>query len=392
MQLVAFLEWLWQPGVYSQALFLFFLILEYAMEFLSAAAYYWYVKSYLYAVTHPLEHKRPSQEKKLLKWIVIIGAAALLLILSSLETGWLYRIDMQDTLIFTPAYPLAFFCCFIWSVASVAALFRARKTLPMQLLLLMVSYVLIPTVFFISDMVTGMSLGCVSSAVVFFLIFVCIDNAQGERLLENKALLAKKEAEMTETKMELMMSQIQPHFLYNALSSIAYLCTEDPAEAEKATNEFSSYLRGNLQSIGAKAPIPFDIELRHVEQYLRIEKRRFADRLNIVYDIQEKDFRIPALTLQTLVENAVRYSVSAKYEPTTVTLRSRQTAREYVIQIIDDGPGFDTTAKPNDDRRHIGLAGTKYRLAEMIGGYLDIDSVIGHGTTVTIHIPKEEQA
>lgn len=196
---------------------------------------------------------------------------------------------------------------------------------------------------------------------------------------------------MAETKMDLMMSQIQPHFLYNALSSIAFLCTEDPEEAERATNEFSNYLRGNLKFLGSKLPVPFEMELQHVEQYLNIEKRRFSDRLNIVYDLPCKDFLIPALTLQTLVENAVRYSVNARYEPTTVKITSENTATEYLVRIIDNGPGFDPKAKHTDDRRHIGLDGARYRLKEMVNGYLEIDSVIGQGTTVTIHIPKEEQ-
>ncbi len=391
LQLIALLEWLWKPGVYPRALFVTLIFLEYLFSYLAAAAYCWYVRTYIYALAHREVHTRPENEKNYLKTVALVGAAALVLMFFSLNREWMVSTKDYGVEAMTEVYPLAFAVSCIWSVVAAVELIKNHRVMPLNELLLMLGYIIVPTAFFVLDVFCDFSSGCIVSGLAFMLIYTRIDNAQGERLLENKALLARREAEMTETKMELMMSQIQPHFLYNALSSIAFLCTEDPAEAERATNEFSNFLRGNLKFIGSKLPIPFEIELNHVEQYLNIEKRRFPNRLNIVYDIQTKNFVIPALTLQTLVENAVRYSVSAKYEPTTVRVTAEETAREHVVRIIDDGPGFDPAAKHTDDRRHIGLDGARYRLKEMVNGYLEIDSVIGQGTTVTIHIPKEEQ-
>lgn len=391
LQLITFLEWLWRPGVYSRVLFLTLFFLEYLFSYLATAAYYWYVHTYIYALKHTEANSRPASEKRILKIVILIGIAALTLFFISINKEWMFSMENYSTSSTTAIYPLAFVMSCVWSFVAVAELLKNHRVMPLNQLLMMIGYVIVPTIFFVLDGFFSTSVGCVVSGLAFLLIYARIDNAQGERLLENKALLAQREAEMTETKMELMMSQIQPHFLYNALSSIAFLCTEDPAEAERATNEFSNYLKGNLKFIGNKLPIPFEIELHHVEQYLSIEKRRFSDRLNIVYDIQSRDFLIPALTLQTLVENAVRYSVSAKYEPTNVRITAEETSDEHVIRIIDDGPGFDPTARQTDDRRHIGIEGARYRLKEMVDGYLEIDSVIGRGTTVFIHIPKEEQ-
>lgn len=391
LQLITLLEWLWKPGVYPRAVFVALIFLEYLLSYLSAAAYYWYVRTYIYALGHPEVHTRPENEKNFLKKVAVIGAVALVLVFFSIRREWMYSMKDYGAEAMTEVYPLAFAVSCVWSVVTAVKLIRNRRVMPLNELLLMFGYIIVPTAFFVLDGFCGISIGCIVSGLAFMLIYTRIDNAQGERLLENKALLARREAEMTETKMELMMSQIQPHFLYNALSSIAFLCTSDPAEAERATNDFSNFLRGNLKFIGSKLPVPFEIELNHVEQYLNIEKRRFPNRLNIVYDIQTKNFVIPALTLQTLVENAVRYSVSAKYEPTTVRITAEETAGEHVVRIIDDGPGFDPAAKHTDDRRHIGLDGARYRLKEMVNGYLEIDSVIGQGTTMTIHIPKEEQ-
>ncbi len=391
LQLITALEWLWKPGVYPRALFFFLFMLEYVVSHLATAAYYWYVHTYIYALRHPEVHTRPASDKKIMKTIVVVAVAALAMFFSVINKDWIYSMEDFSAGSMTDIYPIAFAVSCVWSIISAIELVKNHRLMPMNQFLLMLGYVIVPTVFFIVDGFFSVSLGCVMSGLTFMLIYTRIDNAQGERLLENKALLAQSEAEMTETKMELMMSQIQPHFLYNALSSIAFLCTEDPAEAERATNEFSNYLRGNLKFMGSKLPIPFEMELHHVEQYLSIEKRRFSDRLNIVYDIPCKDFLIPALTLQTLVENAVRYGVGARYEPTTVRIESENTADEYLVRIIDNGPGFDPAAKHTDDRRHIGLDGARLRLKEMVNGHLEINSVIGKGTTVIIHIPKEEQ-
>lgn len=391
LQLTCCLEWHWSPGAYPMALYHILFALEYLLSYFAAAAFYWYSQTYLYALRHPEVRKRPAVESFYLPLVISLGLVAVLVFATSLSTGWLFTFDEAGSPRYTAAYILLFSMACVWPVMNVIQLIRGRKVLPTGLFLLMLTYSIVPSLLFAVDALCDLSLGPVSLALMLFIIYARIDNAQSVRLVEQKALLAAREAEMTQTKMELMMSQIQPHFLYNALSSIASLCTEDPAEAERATNEFSHYLRGNLQSIGAKVPIPFEMELNHVEEYLRIEKRRFSDRLNIVYDIREKDFRIPALTLQTLVDNAVRYSVSAKYEPTTVTIAAESGDSEYLVRIIDDGPGFDPNEKPSDDRRHIGLAGARYRLAEMMNGRLEIQSELGHGTTVTIHIPKEAQ-
>ena len=92
--------------------------------------------------------------------------------------------------------------------------------------------------------------------------------------------------------------------MYNALSSIAILCKLDPDTAYKATVAFSDYLRGNMDSLKQTTPVPFEKELEHLKKYLYIEKLRFDDQLNIEYDIQTTDFKIPLLSIQPLVENA----------------------------------------------------------------------------------------
>jgi signal transduction histidine kinase len=197
--------------------------------------------------------------------------------------------------------------------------------------------------------------------------------------------------ELYEAKVNVMVSQIQPHFMYNALTSIAVMCELEPKTAKEATITFAKYLRGNMDSLKQTAPVPFAQELEHLKKYLYIEKLRFDDLLNIEYDIQTTDFRLPMLSIQPLVENAVKHGVGMKEDGGTVKISTRETDTAYEVIIRDDGVGFDTNIHKNDERSHIGMQNTKKRLRDMCGGEVKIESVVGEGTTVTIILPKEEQ-
>ena len=188
-----------------------------------------------------------------------------------------------------------------------------------------------------------------------------------------------------------MVSQIRPHFMYNALSSIAILCKLNPDTAYHATVAFSDYLRGNMDSLKQSAPVPFEKELEHLKKYLYIEKLRFDDQLNIEYDIQDTNFEIPLLSVQPLVENAVKHGVGMKEDGGTVRISTRETETAHEVIIEDDGVGFDVNEQKNDGRSHIGMENTKKRLQDMCGGEVIIKSKPGEGTAAKIIIPKKEE-
>ena len=188
-----------------------------------------------------------------------------------------------------------------------------------------------------------------------------------------------------------MTSQIRPHFMYNALTSIAMMCELDPKTAKQATITFAKYLRGNMDSLKQTAPVPFTQELEHLKKYLYIEKLRFDDLLNIEYDIQATDFVLPLLSIQPLVENAVKHGVGMKEDGGTVKISTRETETAYEVVIEDDGVGFDVNEQKDDGRSHVGMENTKKRLRDMCGGEVKITSVIGKGTTAIVVLPKEGQ-
>ena len=187
----------------------------------------------------------------------------------------------------------------------------------------------------------------------------------------------------------MILSQINPHFLYNTLTAIARLCEKDPPMAKETTLNFSAYLRSNMNALNRKTPIAFEKELDHVKKYLAIEQVRYADALKVVYDIQAERFLLPALSLQPLVENAVKHGVGMKEEGGTITLATRETPDCFLVTVTDDGVGFDPERPKQDGRTHVGIANVRARPDKMMHASLSLESRMGAGTVATIRIPKE---
>ncbi len=200
----------------------------------------------------------------------------------------------------------------------------------------------------------------------------------------------EQEKELSQSRISIMLSQIQPHFLYNALNTIQYLCETDPKQASVATAKFSKYLRGNMSSLSQTAPVPIERELEHVESYLYLERLRFPD-MKIVYDIGAESFLLPALTLQPLVENAVKHGVRERATDGCITISTWQDERAWYARVSDDGEGFDTVLLNTDGKEHTGIANTRSRLKAICGGELLIESTVGVGTKATIILPKEKK-
>lgn len=200
----------------------------------------------------------------------------------------------------------------------------------------------------------------------------------------------KLEKELQESRISIMLSQLRPHFLFNVLNSIYYLCGKEPETARKMIDKFSSYLRNNLASLDQKTMIPFSREFDHIQTYLELEKLRFEEELTIVYDIQADGFSLPAMTVQPLVENAVKHGITKKRGGGVLALATREESENYVITITDTGVGFDPEHYMDDGEVHIGIENVRQRLEHMANGTLKITSIPGEGTAAVIIIPKKE--
>ncbi|MGN0814915.1 MAG: sensor histidine kinase [Candidatus Coproplasma sp.] len=225
-------------------------------------------------------------------------------------------------------------------------------------------------------------------SLIFVYTLIHIQNAKHSADMEKK--LIEQELALSESRNTLALSQIQPHFLYNALTSIYRLCDVKPEKAKEAISDFSSYLRGNLDSIKKSNPIPFSDELKHINAYLSLEKIRYDDLLEVVYDIKVCEFFIPPLTVQPLIENAVTHGVSDLPEGGYIKLATEEFPDRYEVRVIDNGVGFDTERVPDDGRSHVGITNVRSRLEILCKGTLEIISSPDCGTTAIIKIPKGE--
>lgn len=182
-------------------------------------------------------------------------------------------------------------------------------------------------------------------------------------------------------------SQIQPHFVNNVLYNIKVLYSSDSKRAENMLDNLSRFLKGNKDAFDTGSMHSFERELEHIECYLDIEKERF-DNISVVYDIQTKNFMVPPLTLQPLVENAIQHGLRPKKAGGTLTISTYETSTSIVISVKDDGIGFSMEKPKDDKRKHLGIENTKFRIGKICGGQLVIKSILNVGTEAIITIPK----
>lgn len=204
--------------------------------------------------------------------------------------------------------------------------------------------------------------------------------------IEYSRRMLKQKQELTNAKINIMVSQIQPHFIYNSLTAIIDLIDKDTAKAKETIVEFSDYLRVNLNSLKEIKLVPFKKELEHIKTYLNFEQLRF-DNISVEYDIETEDFLIPALTIQPLVENAVKHGVSKTGCGGKVCITTKRAENSTLITVSDNGVGFEQSDIKGGD--HIGLNNVATRIKDMCGGTLKIESKKGEGTVVTVYLPDE---
>lgn len=195
----------------------------------------------------------------------------------------------------------------------------------------------------------------------------------------------KIKQQLNETRIRVMLSQIKPHFIYNTLNTIEALIDIDPDKASDMIISFSKYLRSHIDTIGQENLIPFNDEIKNIKAYTDIECVRFP-KINIVFDIKSKDFEVPILSIQPLVENAIKHGVSKKTEGGTVTIKSYDIDEFHIIEVKDNGIGFDLNSI--QESTHVGIKNIKFRLNKLINADISYSSNIGIGTEIKILIPK----
>lgn len=326
---------------------------------------------------------RTARAKRLTRVTLWVCAFSVFTVFLSQFGGLYYYIDENNFYHRGRLYWVSQALVFAGLLLNIIIVVVCRKALNRKECISFLSYLLLPIVLNVMHIWEyRMSWACVATTLAVVIIYAGIQSEQSRRL-------AAQAVELAESKMSMMRSQIQDHFLYNTLGTIQDLCRRDPAQAEQSVGEFALYLRGNVDSIGYNSPVPFEKELEHTRVYLSLEQLRFEERLRVQYDIEATGFALPALSIQPLIENAVKHGVTRRVEGGTVTLSTKETPTHWCVTIEDDGVGYDVDGQADDGQTHIGVENVRSRLKSMCGGTLEMQSTKGTGTTAHITIPKQ---
>jgi hypothetical protein len=210
------------------------------------------------------------------------------------------------------------------------------------------------------------------------------------RLRERELAATRLSAQLADARMQALRMQLNPHFLFNAMNSIAMLVRDSRREAAVDTLEGLSDLLRYVLDDSARQEVRLKRELEFIERYLAIEKIRFQERLDVRLhaDGDTLEALVPNLVLQPIVENAIRHGIANRVAATTVTVTARKKEGSLQLHVSDDGPGFRGTAGARGSTG-VGIDNTRKRLAQLYGdrASLDVEDASPSGAIVTITLP-----
>lgn len=357
---------------------------DYVFSYGTSIAFYYYVEA-LIIEGYKRTDVKYNGNKFVHKLIVFWGIGSSILYGIALFIPSIYHIEdgvaVYSMTSYVCMHVMADFTC----ICAAILIIRHRRVISKHEVALSLCFLVLVSVFIVVDELCGICVSYVLSSLFVFVLYVGIDLHKG-------LLIERQEKEVVELQTKIMLSQMRPHFMYNVLTTISGMCEmQNAIQARDVVNKFAEYFRSNLDSLGKEKTISFKKELEHIETYLWLEKIRFEDSLNISYEIGPTDFEVPSLAIQPIVENAVKHGIMQKEDAGTVVIRTRENMLYYVIEIEDDGVGFDVNQEVRDGHVHVGIENVRKRLEIICGGTCNIHSEIGKGTLVSINIPKGDQ-
>jgi len=302
-------------------------------------------------------------------------------------TGFIYRYEEDHTYAAGPLHWMPFWVETIYIllliIQSVKALRSGDRAFGM-----IVAYMSGSCLFSILLVREGVLSNQAIPTVVAIELFIYYYYLTAIRYREMEEALSAEQLELERSKSNLLMAQIRPHFINSNLAVIRSLCYEDSEKAVEMIDHFSTYLRENIKQINDRTLVSFEKEMESVDNYLYLEMQRFQDRIQVKKELTVTDFEVPPLSIQTIVENAIRHGISMTGRQGTVTIKTRERDGNLIISVGDDGKGFDVSAMHFDGVAHVGIKNVTDRYQNLLSGSVNIESAIGEGTLVTICFPR----
>lgn len=328
------------------------------------------------------------RESKLLQAVLGLQIVFFLLGTSSLFTDVFFIVGADRFSYRGSWYPLMLLPAYAILLLNLAGTIRRRALLSRKVFLNFLSVQLPMMITLLIQVFVDYFLLLGVCYVLFALsMYSLILSDQIEQDMQRQREIVRQQQEIANQRLNVMVLQMRPHFIYNTLSSIYCLCSQDPAKAQQVVMDFTTYLRKNFTAVASDVPIPFTSELDHTRAYLAVEQAQHTKSLFVEYDTPHTRFRLPPLTLQPIVENAVKHGLNPDSDPLHVMIRTYYTDTDNVIIVEDNGPGFEAA---EDSKPHAALENIRQRLELMCGGKLSIKPREGGGTLVTVTIPNQD--
>ena len=357
--------------------------------------YYIAIAMLMFAILPLAEWTKGSFSRKGRKILDIYEIAMALLTLLLLALQWLSIYDFRETLPAIHISLAAGAALLVLLIAENRALHSKEEKLPLpiRLAFLCVAGVVADVItFYIKGNSSGL-LFSLTSLILYIMIMgihtMSEYSRQQVKIANLDRELAEQKHKLTDSRIKMMLSQIRSHFIFNVLATISTYCKIDPETADRALVRFSRYLRRNIKTIEEDDLIEFSTELEQLEDYVALEQLRFADQITFEKDIETTSFFLPPLTVQPLVENAIKHGFIEQGKSGSVRLRTERKGQKILITIMDDGAGFDPQTLQN--AKSVGIRNVRYRIETMTGGSLHLTSEPGKGTTAVIEIPLKEE-
>ena len=332
------------------------------------------------------------RSSKLLRAVLGLWAVSFVLFVSaSFIDGFVY-ITPENQYYRGPLFPFLLIMIIAITLFNLAGTIKRRKRLSRKTFLASI-FAILPitvalTVHLFIDVFPLIDVSYVLSALAMYSLILSdqieLDRRQQQEIVRQQQQNARQQREIAHERASVMVLQMRPHFVYNTLMSIHSLCRLDPQKAQQVTMDFTNYLRRNFNAVASDSAIPFSTELEHTRAYLAVEQAQYDDMLIVDYDTSYTRFCLPPLTLQPIVENAVKHGLDPDSEPLHISIRTQHSDSGTEIIVEDNGRGF---APADDGEKHFALKNIRQRLEIMCSGSLAITPGKDGGTVVTVTIP-----
>ena len=317
-----------------------------------------------------------------LRAVIMLWILFCLMLFAGQFTDAFYYTTPDNEYIRGPWFPLLITPLTTIVIFNIVCLIKRCKKLSKKYFTALLIYLLPTAIFIIVYMFAA------ADILVSFWMALCALTMLGIIFSDSIQQYMKQQREIADQRVNVLVLQMRPHFIYNTMTTIYYLCKQDADKAQQVTLDFTTYLRNNFSAIASENTVPFKDELEHTRAYLAVEQAQHEDMLFVEYDTPHTNFRVPPLTLQPLVENAVKHCLNPNGDPLRIYVKTRRKDACSEIIVENNGEGFKPSDSNNDP--HIALNNIRERLEMMCKGKLEIEPREGGGTLVRVTIPASD--